>query len=602
MSEETICYDKKTTARRRRNHKKTLPSSVTARELLVMIEIQDDGITRNESKPLLSKALGNCSINTDKTYSSPKKNYLIDSQNTYSPSSGQRRPFSHVPSLSNINDNNEDIAAIYHRYKYYSKLTENPQDESFNIPDHVLPVSLLVFPAILTDPASQKKQSSIVTIFSVWNTMMGSSLLCMPWAIGEAGLVLGVFFLVFMAVLTCYTAYRVIRSLDGVERKDDNVMEFSEVCSYYFGKWGLYISTVFSVSALLGGAMAYWVLMSSFLYHAVKYIYDEVNNFNMSVALNVTDSAICLHPPSSDPNIPNVNLTVTGFSNHLHHHLHNTTESETLFFEMWQQTLTVPFFLVLILFPLINFKSPTFFTKFNSVGTLSVMYILVFVTVKAAKWGLNIEFNGTDPVKSVPLYNAMFPALTGMLSLSYFLHNGILSIMHNQRHPENNGRDLSIAYVLVAITYTWIGVVFYITFPLEKNCIESNLLDNFPSADIMAFVGRLLLLFQLVTIYPLILYILRVQLLCPIFGTSWPGAVVSVCVLCAIFLPEIGTIIRFSGAFSGLAYIFTLPCLVYLAYLWKEGRLTYTVVLFHSFIIALGVANFVGQFAIFAIH
>ena len=33
-------------------------------------------------------------------------------------------------------------------------------------------------------------------------------------------------------------------------------------------------------------------------------------------------------------------------------------------------------------------------------------------------------------------------------------------------------RDLSIAYGLVAATYLGIGITFYVTFPLEKACIE----------------------------------------------------------------------------------------------------------------------------------
>ena len=36
---------------------------------------------------------------------------------------------------------------------------------------------------------------------------------------------------------------------------------------------------------------------------------------------------------------------------------------------VWRQDLTVPLFLIVVLFPLINFKSPTFFTKLNALGT-----------------------------------------------------------------------------------------------------------------------------------------------------------------------------------------------------------------------------------------
>ena len=62
------------------------------------------------------------------------------------------------------------------------------------------------------------------------------------------------------------------------------------------------------------------------------------------------------------------------------------------FYKIWTQTESVPFFLLLILGPLINIKSPTFFTKFNALGTISVAYILVFVTYKASRWGFHVNF------------------------------------------------------------------------------------------------------------------------------------------------------------------------------------------------------------------
>ena len=44
------------------------------------------------------------------------------------------------------------------------------------------------------------------------------------------------------------------------------------------------------------------------------------------------------------------------------------------FFKFWQLQHTVPFFLIIILFPLCSVKSPTFFTKFNSLGELSTKF------------------------------------------------------------------------------------------------------------------------------------------------------------------------------------------------------------------------------------
>lgn len=67
-------------------------------------------------------------------------------------------------------------------------------------------------------------------------------------------------------------------------------------------------------------------------------------------------------------------------------------------------------------------------------------------------------------------------------------------------------------------------------------------------------------------------------------------------VLFAIVLPSVGVILRFVGSITGLAYVFTLPCLVYLKQLKREGRLNACHIVIHGAIIALGVANLVGQF------
>lgn len=112
-------------------------------------------------------------------------------------------------------------------------------------------------------------------------------------------------------------------------------------------------------------------------------------------------------------------------------------------------------------------------------------------------------------------FQLTFPVLTGVLSQSYMIHNCIISIVKNQRYPEHNvcmsvlrvvrcqcccysllsvhlfhlelrlssmyyyliaiiyvkGRDLSIAFCLVAATYIAIASVFYVCFPLPKFCI-----------------------------------------------------------------------------------------------------------------------------------
>lgn len=49
-----------------------------------------------------------------------------------------------------------------------------------------------------------------------------------------------------------------------------------------------------------------------------------------------------------------------------------TTPKSKLYGLLWQEYRTVPLWLLIIVFPLISLKSPTFFTKFNALGKFQI--------------------------------------------------------------------------------------------------------------------------------------------------------------------------------------------------------------------------------------
>ncbi|XP_078657020.1 neutral amino acid transporter 9-like isoform X3 [Branchiostoma floridae x Branchiostoma belcheri] len=499
--------------------------------------------------------------------------------------SRSRKPF-HYPANRRTSEelDSHSTLATYNRYRYYSRLAP-PDDHRMRIPDHIVPASLF-YPPMFVD--TSQKQGSLITIFSIWNTMMGTSLLSMPWALGQAGFVLGLVIMVVMAGITLYTCYRVIKSVDGVDQEGE-VLEFSDVCRHYLGRWGEGCSVFFSLSALLGAMIVYWVLMTNFLYNVVSFAYENIHTPG-----NETSASTEVLCPVNSSHTPHNGNTSGMFL------LATPGNEDDTFHHVWERVKTVPFFLVILVFPLLNFKSPTFFTKFNALGTMSVVYLLVFVCVKASQWGIHLDFSHTGKDVDVKEASAYFPILTGTLALAFFIHNAAVSICRNQKHPENNGRDLTIAYICVMVTYVVVGAVFYAAFPKHKDCIEDNLLNNFSNTDTLAFVARVFLLFQMWTVFPLLIYIFRLQFMHTLFGSTYPSFIhvivlnlllVGVCVIFARFLPHIGTIIRFSGAFCGLAYIFTLPCLVYLVILKQAGRLTWPTAAVHGFIILSSIAE-----------
>lgn len=427
--------------------------------------------------------------------------------------------------------------------------------------------------------------SSLVTIFAVWNTTVGSSLLAMAWGMGKAGLFPGIVINLLVVALCLYTAYVLLKINEKHGIAGQN-FEVPELCRLLIGRWAEIVSKIFSLIVLIGGDIVYWILMSNFLYNFVVFIYGYFNEAQDGTE----DTVQC---PKEIGGIGNT--TVISETNH-----------SGTFYNVWDLYSTVPLFLALMMFPLLNMKSPTFFTKFNSLGTLSISYLIIFVAVKSFGWGINmddwaIEFS----IKST------FCVLSGMLTMSYFIHNIIISIMRHNEYQSNNGRDLSIAFALVTFTYVFLGAAFYMTFPLKKSCIEDNLLNNFSKRDLLALTARILLFFQLFTVFPFVTYMLRTEILScfkMIFGKDRHGEfsytktilinfnIVVVCLLFACFMPKIGTLIRYTGALSGLVYIFVMPSCLKMASLGKEGTLTVPSILMHVGIMILGVINLISQF------
>uniref|UniRef100_A0A3B4VE54 Neutral amino acid transporter 9 n=1 Tax=Seriola dumerili TaxID=41447 RepID=A0A3B4VE54_SERDU len=469
------------------------------------------GIMEDDYRPLLS------SEQTVESYSHKGSTDSLDVK--------AKRPF-HVEPRNIVDDEPQErvtaeAAILNSRVHYYGRLTGS-SDRLLSPPNHVIPrpEEIYIYSPLGTafkvtgsDPSS--KNPSIITIFAIWNTMMGTSILSIPWGIKQAGFTLGILILIFVGLLMLYCCYVVLKSPKAIPYVDTSDWEFPDVCRYYFGKFGQWSSLVFSMVSLIGAMVVYWVLMSNFLYNTGQFIYS----------------------------------------------------------------------------------------------TISVIYLIALVTVKAVRLGFHLEFHWIDTTEFyVPEFRLLFPQLTGVLTLAFFIHNCVITLMKSNKNQENNVRDLSVAYLLVGLTYLYVGVLIFAAFPsppLFKDCIEPNFLDNFPSSDVMVFVARTFLLFQMITVYPLLGYLVRVQMMGQIFGSHYPSffhvlflnlVIVAAGVLMAKYYPNIGSIIRFSGATCGLALVFVFPALVHMISLKRQGTLRWPSALFHSFLILLGLANLLAQF------
>ncbi|KAL0277842.1 UNVERIFIED_CONTAM: hypothetical protein PYX00_004982 [Menopon gallinae] len=265
-----------------------------------------------------------------------------------------------LQTMSNIQKDSSAMADCITRFQYYSKIKNfiKRDDSRTVIPEHVVPSSVFV-PYIPGSDQQPGKQSSIVTIFAVWNTIMGSSLLTMPWGIERAGLVTGIVFMLIMGAICLYTSYLLLRvqQLHGGGNVD---WEVADLAGFLLGRKYEMVAKFFSLVVLLGANIVYWILMSNFLYHSVDYIYERVLRGDI-MSMNFINNSTVICPknmtiPSLQPTNNSVVLKKAAYEG----------DTIDLYDQIWNIHTTVPIFLTLILGPLVNFKSATFFTKFNS--------------------------------------------------------------------------------------------------------------------------------------------------------------------------------------------------------------------------------------------
>jgi sodium-coupled neutral amino acid transporter 9 len=391
----------------------------------------------------------------------------------------------------------------------------------------------------------ERNQSSLVTIFSLWNTMMGSSLLALPWGFSQAGIGAGMAVLIVIGLICFYTCYLFIKNASKFNG------DFIELCKLHTGRFGEALSALISIMVLVGALISYGILMTDSL-HTV------VNTFrSIGAGSEVPDD------------------------------------------DFWNEKMAAGVVAVLV-FPFANFKTVGVLLKLATFGLFCVLYNIGFF-VYCSLFVEKVHFD------SVPIIEQKFYYLAGLLLLSFFIHNCVLSLVKQNKNQKNNARDLGIAYLLTGFCYSLVGGVVYLAY--HNDTIPQDFLNFYSHKDIGATIGRIAILMQLITVYPVLAFVIRSQFFSwlKFEEPNYPGffpvlllnfVLVATSTLFAMFYPNIGTVLRFVGSAAGLWFVFVLPIYIHLKTQYKKQRGTLGLfsLIVHAFLICFGTAVLVSQF------
>ena len=268
----------------------------------------------------------------------------------------------------------------------------------------------------------KKKIPSIQTVFSIWNTMIGSSIVSIPYNVYCAGIIPTIFIGLLYGFI-CYLTCSVVVRLGGKEE------EFAIVVYNYFlygfgpraAKIGKILQITFNLMINTGATFIYFLIINQNLY-----------------------PCLCLFLKVFNIDIDGEDLTP---------HFGR--------FSLFYCALIV----CVIVFPFTMLQEMHFLAKFNSYGIYFVSALLIFVIYTGIRtlatdtfhfeYKENIE--GSKD-RNLFLFGTNPGILTGTFSIGMFCHSVILPLMKNNRKPENNQRDLFLGYVCVTLTYIIIDV------------------------------------------------------------------------------------------------------------------------------------------------
>ena len=362
---------------------------------------------------------------------------------------------------------------------------------------------------------SEMKNSSIQTIFSIWNTMIGSTTVSVPFNVYYAGIIPAIF-LGLLYGFVCYFTCSVIVRL-GEKQNDFAVIVYNYLL-YGFGKKaanvGKIIQIIFNLMINIGATFVYFLIINQNLYPCV--------------CLFLRLFGVELDADDIEPRFDR-------FS-----------------------TLYLSLIVCCITFPLTIQKKSGCLTKFNSYGIYFVSVLLIYVIyvgihtmcTNTFKFEYKENIKGNEE-RNLFLFGVNPGKITGTLSLGLFVHSVILPILKNNKRQENNQRDLFVGYTLVTFTYIIIGIFGYIGFSGSEFSTEfkDNWFRFYGDDNYIVLVIRILNVVQLITIkYPRIIFSIILLILCII--------------ILYLFYNSLSDLIRYIGAISALVLIYTIAPLI----------------------------------------
>ncbi|RMJ26027.1 amino acid transporter [Aspergillus sp. HF37] len=349
------------------------------------------------------------------------------------------------------------------------------------------------------------------------NSIIGAGIIGQPYALRQAGMTMGIILLVGLTIIVDWTIRLIV-----INSKLSGADSFQATMQHCFGKSGLIAISVAQWAFAFGGMVAFCIIVGDTIPHVISALFPSLQD--MSFLWLLTD-----------------------------------------------RNAIIVIFVLGVSYPLSLYRDIAKLAKASTLALLSMVVIVVAVITQ----GFRVPAESRGEIKSILFANYGFFQAVGVISFAFVCHHNSLLIYGSLKKPTMDRFAQVTHYstavsLLLCLTMGLAGLLFFGT------KTQGNILNNFPSNNIVVNIARFCFGLNMLTTLPLEAFVCRSVMETYYFPDEpfnlkrhliFTTALVVTSMVMALITCDLGAVFELIGATSAasLAYIFPPLCYIKLS-------------------------------------
>ncbi|KOS47604.1 hypothetical protein ACN38_g1401 [Penicillium nordicum] len=346
------------------------------------------------------------------------------------------------------------------------------------------------------------------------NSIIGAGIIGQPYALRQAGMTVGILLLTALTITVDWTIRLIV-----INSKLSGADSFQATMQQCFGKPGLIAISVAQWAFAFGGMVAFCIIVGDTIPHVLGALFPSLRD--MSFLWLLTD-----------------------------------------------RRAVIVIFVLLVSYPLSLYRDIAKLAKASALALVSMIVIVVTVITQ----GFRVPPESRGEIKSHLIFNTGFFQAVGVISFAFVCHHNSLLIYGSLKRPTLD-RFTRVTHYSTGISLVMclaMGIAGFLSFGSKT---QGNVLNNFPSDNIVVNIARFCFGLNMLTTLPLEAFVCRSVMTTYYFPDEphntvrhviFTTALVVTSMVLSLITCDLGSVFELIGATSAAALAYIFPPLCYI--------------------------------------